>query len=68
MFSGRIDEAPLDFPCFSVLSWPMCALAPQTRVLRLREQEAELVMKENISVEATCCTHSLNETFRCVMR
>jgi len=32
MFSGRIDGAPLDFPCFSVLSWPMCALAPQTRV------------------------------------
>src|SRR5215831_6300345 len=32
MFSGRIGEAPLDFPCFSVLSWPMCALAPQTRV------------------------------------
>src|SRR5262249_13129632 len=29
MFSGRIGEAPLDFPCFSVLSWPMCALAPQ---------------------------------------
>src|SRR5262249_16789782 len=21
----------LDFPCFAVLSWPMCALAPQTR-------------------------------------
>src|SRR5262249_43809376 len=32
MFGGRIGEAPLDFPCFSVLSWPMCALAPQTRV------------------------------------
>src|SRR5215468_6234301 len=31
MFCGRIGEAPLDFPCFSVLSWPMCALAPQTR-------------------------------------
>jgi hypothetical protein len=25
-------------------------------------------MKENISVEAMCCTHSLNETFRCVIR
>jgi hypothetical protein len=25
-------------------------------------------MKENISVEATCCTHSLNKTFRCVIR
>jgi hypothetical protein len=37
-------------------------------VLRLREQEVELVMKENISVEAgTCYTHSLNETFRCVI-
>jgi hypothetical protein len=36
--------------------------------IRLREQEAELAMKENISVEATCCTHSLNETFRCVIR
>src|SRR5215471_92966 len=33
MSSGRRGEAPLDFPCFSVLSWPMCALAPQTRVL-----------------------------------
>src|SRR5215813_3852325 len=33
MFCGRIGEAPLDFPCFSVLSWPMCALAPQTRVI-----------------------------------
>jgi hypothetical protein len=32
MSGGRIGEAPLDFPCFSVLSWPMCALAPQTRV------------------------------------
>jgi len=37
-------------------------------VLRLREQEVELVMKENISVEAgTCYTHSLNETFCCVI-
>jgi hypothetical protein len=25
-------------------------------------------MKENISVEATCCTHSLYESFRCVIR
>jgi hypothetical protein len=25
-------------------------------------------MKENISVEATCCTHSLNETFRCLIQ
>src|SRR5215468_2592902 len=32
MSGGRIGEVPLDFPCFSVLSWPMCALAPQTRV------------------------------------
>ena len=32
MFCGRIGEASLDLPCFSVLSWPMCALAPQTRV------------------------------------
>ena len=31
MFGGRIGEAPLDFPCFAVLSWPTCALAPQTR-------------------------------------
>src|SRR5262244_3766751 len=32
MFGGRIGEAPLDFPCFPVLNWPMCALALQTRV------------------------------------
>src|SRR5215475_4338756 len=32
MFGGRIGEAPLDFPCFSVLNWPMCAWALQTRV------------------------------------
>jgi hypothetical protein len=31
MFGDRIGEAPLDFPCFSVLNWPMCALALQTR-------------------------------------
>jgi hypothetical protein len=24
-------------------------------------------MNENISVEGTCCTHSLNETLRCVI-
>ena len=34
MSGGRIGEAPLDFPYFSVLSWPMCALAPQTRAGR----------------------------------
>jgi hypothetical protein len=31
MFGGRIDEPPLDFPCFAVLSWPICALVPQTQ-------------------------------------
>src|SRR3989442_14064858 len=25
-------------------------------------------MNENVSVEGTCCTHSLNETLRCVIR
>ena len=35
MFGSRIGEAPLDFPCFSVLNWPMCALALQTRVILL---------------------------------
>src|SRR5262249_15923311 len=31
MSGGRIGEVLLDFPSFSVLSWPMCDLAPQTR-------------------------------------
>src|ERR1700688_1177640 len=38
-------------------------------VLRLREQEPERMMKENVSVEAgKCCTHSLNQTFLSVIR
>ena len=38
-------------------------------VLSLREQEAELVMKENISVELGHAARiSLNETFRSVIR
>src|SRR5215470_18224424 len=42
MSSGRRGEAPLDFPCFSVVSWPMCALAPQTRVERIRTEGTQV--------------------------
>jgi integrase/recombinase XerD len=58
MSGGRIGEAPLDFPCFSVLSWPMCALAPQTRVKGKRDR----------AILATLLYHGMRREELCKLR